>query len=157
MYCTQQQTLSFNCPLVIKRGDGAEINEDIEDLINAWKRRDVRARGYILATTELSQQRLLISCTTAHQMWRTLSAQHLEHAADNRLDVQARFYSYQYQPGTDMKNHIAEISSLAHHLGEIGLPVNEEQLCTKIISILPAEYHGQPGTTPTRRDKHSSP
>ena len=102
----------------------------------------MRARDYILATTELSQQRLLISCTTAHQMWRTLSAQHLEHAADNRLDVQARFYSYQYQPGTDMKNHIAEISSLAHHLGEIGLSVNEEQLCTKIISILPAEYHG---------------
>jgi hypothetical protein len=75
-------------------------------------------------------------------MWRTVSAQHLEHAADNRLDVQARFYSYQYQPGTDMKNHIAEITSLAHHLGEIGLPVSEEQLCTKIISILPAEYHG---------------
>ncbi|XP_032790442.2 uncharacterized protein LOC116927507 [Daphnia magna] len=142
--------------------------------------KDVRARGYILSTTELYQQRLLISCTTAHQMWRTLSAQHLEHAADNRLDVQARFYSYQYQPGTDMKNHIAEITSaqhlehaadnrldvqarfysyqyqpgtdmknhiaeitsIAHHLGEICLPVNEEQLCTKIISILPAEYHG---------------
>ena len=41
-----------------------------------------------------------------------------------------------------MKSHIAEISSIAHHLGEIGLPVAEEQLCTKIISILPSEYHG---------------
>jgi hypothetical protein len=41
-----------------------------------------------------------------------------------------------------MKNPIAEITSLAHHLGEIGLPVNEEQLCTRITNILPAEYHG---------------
>ncbi|EFX68670.1 hypothetical protein DAPPUDRAFT_259795 [Daphnia pulex] len=73
---------------------GEEIDEDIEDGIEDWRRKDVRARGFILSTTELSQQRLLISCTTAHQMWRTLSAQHLEHAADNRLDVQARFYSY---------------------------------------------------------------
>jgi hypothetical protein len=41
-----------------------------------------------------------------------------------------------------MKSHIAEISSIARHSGEIGLPVAKEQLCTKKISILPSEYHG---------------
>jgi hypothetical protein len=64
-----------------------EGDDDSEDLVNACKRRDERAIDYILSTTELSQQRLLISCTTAYQMWKTLSAQHLEHAADNRLDL----------------------------------------------------------------------
>lgn len=110
------------------------------DAIAQWKNRDCQARCYILSTIEISQQRILIDCINANQMWTTLSAQHLEQAADNLYDLQARFYEYHYQSGTDMKTHISEIKSIAHHLGEVGKPVEERELITKIVCTLPSPY-----------------
>jgi hypothetical protein len=37
-----------------------------------------------------------------------------------------------------MELHIAEIKSLAHHLGEVGRPVHERELITKIVCTLPS-------------------
>lgn len=73
-------------------------------------------------------------------MWLALSAQHLEQAQDNLYDLQARFYEYQHKAGNDIKIHIAEIKSLAHHLGEVGQPVDERELITKIVCTLPLAY-----------------
>ena len=73
-------------------------------------------------------------------MWTTLTAQHLERASDNQHDLLMRYYDYKYQPETDMKNHIANIKSIAHQLEEVGRPIEERELITKIISTLPIDY-----------------
>lgn len=73
-------------------------------------------------------------------MWLALSAQHLEQAQDNWYDLQDRFYEYQQKAGNYMKLHIAEIKSLANHLEEVGRPVDERQLITKIVCTLPSAY-----------------
>lgn len=39
-----------------------------------------------------------------------------------------------------MKTHIAEIKAIAHHLGEVGRPVDERELITKIVCTLPIAY-----------------
>jgi hypothetical protein len=39
-----------------------------------------------------------------------------------------------------MKLHIAEINSLANHLEEVGRPVDERELVTKIVDTLPSAY-----------------
>jgi hypothetical protein len=39
-----------------------------------------------------------------------------------------------------MKNHIAVIKSIAHQLKEVGLPVDDREVMTKIISTLPVIY-----------------
>lgn len=54
MYCTKQYVLT----LVV-------LSKIVED------------SGYILSTIDISQQRPMISDTTVHQMWGTISAQHL--------------------------------------------------------------------------------
>jgi hypothetical protein len=110
------------------------------DAIASWKQRDCKARGYILSTIEVSQQRILIDCTSANQMWQALSAQHLEQASDNLYDLQARFYQYQYKEGNDMKTHIADIKAIAHHLGEVDKAIEERELITKIVCTLPAPF-----------------
>ena len=102
------------------------------DAIASWKQRDCKARGYILSTIEVSQQRILIDCTSAYQMWQALSAQHLEQASNNLYDLQARFYQYQYE-GNDMKTRIADIKAIAHHLGEVDKAIEERELITKIV------------------------
>ncbi|EFX62946.1 hypothetical protein DAPPUDRAFT_336172, partial [Daphnia pulex] len=102
------------------------------DAVASWKPRDCKARGYILSTVEIPQQRILIDCTSANQMWQALSAQHLEQASDNLYDLQARFYQYQFKEGNDMKTHIADIKAIAHHLGEVDKAIEERELITKI-------------------------
>lgn len=110
------------------------------DAIASWKQRDCKVRGYIVSTVEISQQRILIDCTSAYQMWQALSAQHLEQASDNLYDLQARFYQYQYKEGNDMKTHIADIKAIAHHLSEVDKAIEERELITKIVCTLPAPY-----------------
>ena len=110
------------------------------EAIQNWKDKDVKARRYILRTTKLSEQHVLVACTTANQMWTTLSAQHLERATDNLFDLQARFYQYSYDASSNMKTHIAKIQTIAHHLGEVGRPVEERELITKVVCTLPEPY-----------------
>ncbi len=49
-----------------------------------WIRRDILARNYLVATIESQQQRSLINCRTAYEMWTRLSAQHLRNAVENQ-------------------------------------------------------------------------
>ncbi|XP_046452751.1 uncharacterized protein LOC124200525 [Daphnia pulex] len=94
-----------------------DFNEDGEvvnfEAIKDWARRDILARNYLIATIEHQQQRTLINCHTAHEMWTRLSAQHLQDAAENQHVLQHRFYEYQYQPSHDIISHITEIETLA--------------------------------------------
>ncbi len=87
-----------------------------------------------------TEQEILVDCTTANQMWNLLTAQHRERSADNQHDLLARFYDYKYKVGASMKNHIADIKSIAHQLKEVGRPVDDREVMTKIISTLPVVY-----------------
>jgi hypothetical protein len=89
-----------------------------------------------LKTTKKTEQEILVDCTTANQMWNLLTAQHRERSAD----LLARFYDYKYKVGASMKNHIADIKSIAHQLKDIGRPVDDREIMTKIISTLPVIY-----------------
>ena len=108
--------------------------------INVWKSRDCQARHFLLSTVEVSQQRLLLSCTNANEMWEALSAQHMEHAEDNQHDLMTSFFDYSYKPGRSIKEHIADIKHIDHLLKDAGMPLSVPQVVTKIISILPTEY-----------------
>ncbi|EFX65875.1 hypothetical protein DAPPUDRAFT_116880 [Daphnia pulex] len=48
-----------------------------EEEIKEWKVKDCRARGYILSTTEIGQQRILVDCKSAHQMWKNEKLQNM--------------------------------------------------------------------------------
>jgi hypothetical protein len=52
--------------------------------IASWHTKDTLARGYLISTIESQQQRSLINCNTAHEMWIRLSAQYLRNAVENR-------------------------------------------------------------------------
>jgi len=123
-------------------GEGAQATVVLNAAARiAWRKLDCQARGFLLSTTEISQHKLLLTSGTAHEMWLALSAQHVEHAANNQYDLQARFYDYQYQRGQDMKGHIAEVKNLAHLLGDVGVKLTDQQVVTKIVCTLPQSFH----------------
>ena len=103
------------------------------EAIRDWISRDILARNYLVATIEHQQQRTLINCRSAHDMWNRLSAQHLQDAAENQHALQHRFYEYQYQPGHDIMSHITEIETMASRLSDVGAPMSDIQIMTKII------------------------
>lgn len=84
---------------------------------------------------------MLFDCTYAHEMWTTLSSNHLEQSEDNQHDLASRFFEYRYQPGNDVKTHIADIKGLAHQLKDAGEPVSDKQLVAKIVCTLPPKFH----------------
>lgn len=108
--------------------------------LNEWIRRDILARNYLVATIEHQQQRTLINCRSAYEMWSRLSAQHLQDAAENQPVLQHRFYEYQYQPSHDIMSHITEIETLASRLSDVGAAMTDIQIMTKIICTLPPSY-----------------
>ncbi len=105
-----------------------------------WTRRDILARNYLVATIESQQQRSLINCRTAHEMWTRLSAQHLRNAVENQHVLQQKFFEYQYQPEHDIMAHITEVETMASMLSDVEAPVSEIQIMTKILCTMPPSY-----------------
>ena len=108
--------------------------------IAAWHTKDILSRGYLIATIEAQQQRSLINCTTANQMWVRLSAQYLRNAVENRHVLQARFFEYRYKPDHDIMSHVTEVETMATELADVGAPVDAISIMTKIICTLPPSY-----------------
>lgn len=50
------------------------------------------------------------------------------------------FFDYQYQPEHDVMSHISAVEALANRLNDLGCPVNEVQLITKITMTLPPSF-----------------
>lgn len=61
--------------------------------IAAWYTKDILARGYLIATIQSQQQRSLINCKTANQMWVRLSAQYLRNAVERKRSYMATRWS----------------------------------------------------------------
>lgn len=106
------------------------------DAINDWLKKDILARNYLVATIETQQQRALINCNTAYQMWTRLSTQHLRDAVENQHVLQQRFFEYNFQPDNDIMSHITEIETMASQLNDVGAPVTYIQTMRKIIFTL---------------------
>ncbi len=113
--------------------------DDVEARMD-WQRRDVLARNYLVSTIESQQQRSLINCRTANEMWTRLSAQHLRNAVENQHVLQQRFFEYQYQPDHDIMTHITEVETMASQLSDVEAPASDIQIMTKILCTLPPSY-----------------
>jgi hypothetical protein len=117
--------------------DGVVTNTEAR---TRWQERDVLARNYLVATIETQQQRALVNCNTAHEMWMRISAQHLRNAVENQHVLQQKYFEYQFQPDHDIMTHITEIETMASQLQDVEAPVSEIQIMTKIICTLPPSY-----------------
>ncbi len=82
-------------PEEAKDADGEVTNQTA---IDSWKQKDITARNYIYATTDHTNQRLLVNCKSSREMWEKLSAQYLQNADTSKHMIQHQFFTYKYQP-----------------------------------------------------------
>ncbi len=108
--------------------------------ITSWTQRDVAASGLIFATLDSRSQRTLINCNTSKEMWVRLKSQFEQVTQENKYLINRRFYDYVYQPDHDIMSHITAVEALANQLKDLGEPVTELNLITKIICTLPPSF-----------------
>lgn len=108
--------------------------------IKAWKTKDVACRNYIVSTIDEKNQRSIMECKTASQMWNRLKARYEQATTSNRHLLLHKFMSYEYEENNDIMSHVSTIISLASQLKDIGLDISDEQVITRVIMTLPPSY-----------------
>src|SRR5262249_50571636 len=107
---------------------------------DAWVDKDSSARYYLIATIAEKQQRCLLNCTTANDMWKKLTVLYEQNSSENKHILHQRFFDYTYQPGDDIAAHISKIEMMANQLTDLKEPVSESQIITKVICTLPPSF-----------------
>jgi hypothetical protein len=73
-------------------------------------------------------------------MWNRLKSQFELTSKENSHMLLESFMSYKYESGHDVMRHISTIEALARQLNEIGSPISEGLIVTKILMTLPSSY-----------------
>jgi hypothetical protein len=120
----------------------ADALEGINEVeINAWKKKVLKSR-ILLSTIDPNLLNTLLGCKTENEIRVRLTSKHLKNAAENKYVAMQRFYDYKFQAGHDAIRHISAIDNPAEQLSNIGQPISEAQLITKIICTIPPSYRG---------------
>ncbi|KZS04595.1 Uncharacterized protein APZ42_032417 [Daphnia magna] len=127
-------------PAVINAVDAQGVSHSNEEEIKSWCNPENAARVAIVATIEQVWQRSLINCKTANEMWKRLTSQHEQAALENVHSLLQRFFEYPYQKGDDVMSHITAIETFARQLEDLGSPLTEAQIITKITCTLPPSF-----------------
>ena len=122
---------------------GARVK--LEDLITEygkkWVKDNARAMYCISLAVEYSQLEYLVTCTLAHDMWKTLCMVHEPTSQTNKLFLIKSFHEYRMNPGEGVVLHIAKIQNLASQLKDIGETVSDLAVMSKILGSLPKKFH----------------
>lgn len=106
----------------------------------AWKKKDVLKRRILLSTIDPNLRNTLLGFKTENEIWVRLTSKHLKNSAENKYVVMQSFYNYKFQAGHDAIRHISAIENPAERISNIGQPISEAQLITKIICTIPPSY-----------------
>ena len=107
----------------------------------AWIDADNIAKNLIGASVSMSVLENLINCTTAASMWTTLCSLYQQKSKENIYMVQNNFYEYKMSVGDTINTHVNKVVSMGNLLKDLGKPVDEDMLVTKIICSLPPIYN----------------
>ena len=119
--------------------DGSETLEDAEDK-EAWKRNDNIAKWIITTFVDIEHLSMIVNCKTTAEMWEMLVSIHKQVSAESVFMMIQQFVDYKYAKEDNIATHVAKIEMMAQNLEDIGQPMSENQIISKLITSLPSEY-----------------
>lgn len=147
--------LSANDLFGVVSGKTAKPSETNEKYA-AWCKTDMKAQK-VIATT-VGQQPLLhiINCTHASEMWTKLHSVY-EQKSDSSIHLlQQRFYAFTKDPSDSMASHISKLEELVQQIKDLGEPISQTMIMTKILMTLPSSYdHFHSAWESTEKDKRT--
>jgi hypothetical protein len=103
----------------------------------AWNKANTQARRMISSSVSLQVLENLVNCSTAA----TLCSFYQQKSKENMYMLQNSFFEYKMSAGDSINTHVNKVLSMGNLLKELGHPVHEEMLITKIMCSLPPCYN----------------
>ena len=103
----------------------------------AWNKANMQARRMISSSVSLQVLENLVNCSTAA----TLCSFYQQKSKENMYMLQNSFFEYKMSAGDSINTHVNKVLSMGNLLKELGHPVHEEMLITKIMCSLPPCYN----------------
>ncbi|UYV62645.1 hypothetical protein LAZ67_2001397 [Cordylochernes scorpioides] len=91
----------------------------------------------LLSITDGSE---IVNCQTSAEMWKKLSTIYELKSETNKYLLQQRFFEYKMNPNDNIATHISKVETLAQQMKDLGEPISDVALITKIICSLPDKY-----------------
>lgn len=107
----------------------------------AWNKANTQARRMISSSVSLPVLENLVNCSTAASMWATLCSFYQQKSKENIYMLQNSFFEYKMSAGDSINTQVNKVLSMGNLLKELGHPVHEEMLITKIMCSLPSCYN----------------
>ena len=109
-------------------------------LINKWNQYDNLAMHYLFDSCNQEQQRSLLTCQTAREIWISLTSRYQQNSTERKLSLVKEFLNYKLKPELCMRAHIESIKLIAQQIREAGGVMYDEEIYGKTLTI-PAILH----------------
>ncbi|UYV61059.1 hypothetical protein LAZ67_1003272 [Cordylochernes scorpioides] len=122
--------------------DGSEVKPEIEDIakFSNWKKKDAKSKMLITTALEFKYLQQIVNYQTSADMWKKLSTIYELKSETNKYLLQQRFFEYKMNPNDNIATHISKVETLAQQMKDLGEPISDVALITKIICSLPDKY-----------------
>lgn len=129
-------------PVIRKRNgeDDRTANERYAEALKTWCKKDNKVQRY-LSTTICDQAVVhIMNCDTGYEMWKKLHSVYEQKSETSVHLIQQKLFAYQMNEGDSMASHISKLEDLAQQLKDLGAPIEQSTLVTKILMTLPSNY-----------------
>ena len=116
--------------------DAADVAKQAE-----WDKLDTDAQAVLLLSLTSGQMDHVHHCQSAKEVFDKLTEIHSDTSALNKQQTLTRFYKYKCGVNQSPVNAYTEIQDLARILNDMGVPVDDLAVVTKIVSSLPEEKY----------------
>lgn len=89
---------------------------------------------------ELLYAKLVVSCTSANEMWDRLNTVHSQKWKTNKVMLQKEFFDLKMKPNEKAQDFFARAENVSSLLTDAGVTLDESTLVAKILSGLSSQY-----------------
>lgn len=122
--------------------DGTREMPENQDGVEAkaWVRDNAKASFLISTSVESSRLEPLLVCKTTKMIWDKLCLLHEQKSEANKMSLLQKFHEYRMSPGDSIEQHIGKVQNMAAGLNDLGEPISDNVLVSKLLASLPTKY-----------------
>lgn len=105
-----------------------------------WDKDNNSAKSLLLLSLEPDVVKLVLSCTTAKDIWDRLKEVHSKNSDACQLLLMEQFFATKLRPGQKVSAYVAECELIVKRLKDIGEPISDTLFISKIVSGLGQDF-----------------
>lgn len=132
--------------LIISKGWDAALTSELKDVAAGQKdefiKADKMAKSLLLMSLDNKHAKLVLTCTTAKQIWDKLSANQEHKSSASRMLLQKQFFDLSMAPGESVRDYVARGEYLRGQLEDVGInSITEETLVARLLGNMSGMTH----------------